>query len=139
MKNIFNNEVIKKNKGLTASYEISKITAKVSRIFDDIVNYFYENNYSNGKNIHAAPYDYRNIPEKTFKYKGNLKVVLICHSFGGLVANSFLNKKSQKWKDKYIQVMISLSVPWAGTVKVYSGLLLGNTYFINPYTRKSQI
>ncbi|OAF67455.1 hypothetical protein A3Q56_04812, partial [Intoshia linei] len=28
MDNIFNNEVIKKDKGLTASYEISKIIAK---------------------------------------------------------------------------------------------------------------
>jgi lysophospholipase-3 len=74
--------------------------------------------YVTGTDLHGAPYDWRMAPdglgsyfeklrkliEKTWSANRNQEVILISHSMGGPILQSFLNSMSVEWKKKHIKV-----------------------------------
>ena len=40
---------------------------------------------------------------------------MVGHSMGGLYAHYFLTKMPQRWKNKYIHSLTTLSTPWYGS------------------------
>jgi len=85
--------------------------------------------YKRGKNLVAAPYDFRfavqsqtsyfkrlkSLIELTRSSSGDEKVVIISHSLGGLFATHFLNTVSDDWKTQNIKAFIPIGTPWLGT------------------------
>ena len=59
----------------------------------------------------------KRLVESTYKNNGNLRVVLMGHGLGGVMANHFLERQSPEWKLKYVHVIFPVAVPWAGYVK----------------------
>jgi len=83
--------------------------------------------YIVGKNLAAAPYDWRRtsdpsgwnaqfkaLVEKLYADNGNTPVYTICHSMGNLEFTSFMETVDQAWKDQYIGGFISAAAPWSG-------------------------
>lgn len=64
--------------------------------------------------------------EETYVKNENKKVIIVVHSFGGPVSLAFLRRQNQKWKDKYIKYLISLSGAWAGAIKAIESFVAGN-------------
>ena len=56
----------------------------------------------------------------------NQPVTLISHSMGGPMSLIFLQRQSQKWKDKYINSLITLASPWGGSVKALKVFAIGD-------------
>lgn len=48
--------------------------------------------------------------EETYSMNDNMKVVLLCHSFGGTNCLHFLHQQNQTWKDQYIVSLFSSSL-----------------------------
>ena len=55
----------------------------------------------------------------------NAPVTLIAHSMGGPMSLIFLQRQNQKWKDKYINSMITLAGVWGGSVKALKVFAIG--------------
>jgi len=55
----------------------------------------------------------------------NTPVTLLAHSMGGPMTLIMLQRQSQKWKDKYINALITLSAVWAGSVKAIKVFAIG--------------
>lgn len=53
------------------------------------------------------------------------RIVLVAHSAGGLFTLYFLNQQTQNWKNKYIESIISLGTPWAGSSIVFEAFTSG--------------
>lgn len=68
----------------------------------------------------------KSLVEETYATNNNTKVILIAHSMGGPMCLHFLHGQDQKWKDKYIQSMITLSGAWGGSVKAIKVFAVGN-------------
>ncbi|KAL0274121.1 UNVERIFIED_CONTAM: hypothetical protein PYX00_006620 [Menopon gallinae] len=108
--------------------------------FKDIAEQLVQIGYERDKSIRGAPYDFRKGPneseeffdkmkiliEETYSENNNKSVVLITHSMGGLMAQVFLQKASQNWKDKYVRALISLAGPWGGSVKALKVYAVGD-------------
>lgn len=96
----------------------------------------YVRNYS----IRGAPYDFRKGPneheeffiklkelvEETYNMNKQTPVTLLAHSMGGPMTLIFLQRQSQKWKDKYINCLITLSGVWGGSVKALKVFAIGD-------------
>lgn len=63
--------------------------------------------------------------EETFSINNQSKVTLITHSMGGPMALYFLQKQSKKWKDTYVERMVTLAAPWGGAVKAIKVFAIG--------------
>ncbi|KAK2146492.1 hypothetical protein LSH36_605g03014 [Paralvinella palmiformis] len=101
--------------------------------------------YEAGKNIRAAPYDFRYSPvsmpnfydplrrlvEDTYKKNGNTRVALLAHSMGGLLAHYFVQKQSPQWRKKYIHSLITLNTPWGGVVDMLEAMVSGYTWALD--------
>ncbi|XP_028043903.1 group XV phospholipase A2-like [Bombyx mandarina] len=110
--------------------------AYFNSIADSLVSIGYVRNVS----IIGAPYDFRKAPnenqeffikfkslvEDTYNKNNKTSVTLIVHSMGGRMALHFLQLQTQKWKDQYIRRMISLSTPWAGSMKAVKVFAIGD-------------
>lgn len=68
----------------------------------------------------------KTLVEETYDKAGNQRVTLIVHSMGGPMSLVFLQMQSQKWKDKYIDKIISLAGAWAGSVKAIKVFAIGD-------------
>eukprot|EP00055_Hartaetosiga_balthica_P003152 m.6698 g.6698 ORF g.6698 m.6698 type:complete len:444 (-) comp2636_c0_seq1:126-1457(-) len=81
-----------------------------------------------GETLFGAPYDFRvpvfgnqefvdSLTElvETVSNKTGNKVVLLAPSYGPMYTISFLHRKSQEWKDKYVDWFIAESPVWSGT------------------------
>ena len=55
--------------------------------------------------------------EETYNMNNKRRVVLLGHSMGNNYIKYLLNHQDIKWKNKYNETYISLSAPWAGSVK----------------------
>ncbi len=101
--------------------------------------------------IYALPYDFRLIPNPEYIKKINLsienyienifiqnsnKAVIICHSFGSILFNYFINNKSNKWINKYIDKIIYINPPFSGSVLALE-LILCN--YINLFLKKIDV
>lgn len=64
--------------------------------------------------------------EETYALAGNSPVTFIVHSMGGPMTLNFLQLQSQKWKDKYVARLISLSGAWAGSAKAVKVFAMGD-------------
>jgi len=60
---------------------------------------------------------------------GNIPVTLLAHSMGGPMTLIMLQRQSQKWKDKYINSLITLSAVWAGSVKAVKVFAIGKHFY----------
>lgn len=70
--------------------------------------------------------DMKTLVEETYALAGNTPVTLILHSMGGPMTLNFLHLQDQKWKDKYIARLISLSGAWAGSAKALKVFAMGD-------------
>ncbi|KAH0953681.1 hypothetical protein HN011_005543 [Eciton burchellii] len=116
--------------------------------FKDIGNMLVnELGYVRNLSLRGAPYDFRkgpseneeffvklkNLVEETYSMNGNISVTLLAHSMGGPMTLIMLQRQSQKWKDKYINNLITLSAVWAGSVKAVKVFAIGDdlgAYFL---------
>ncbi|KAK2587100.1 hypothetical protein KPH14_002866 [Odynerus spinipes] len=109
--------------------------------FNDIGNMLVnELGYIRNFSLRGAPYDFRRGPneneeyfnklkllvEETYSMNNNAPVTLIAHSMGGPMALIFLQRQSQKWKDKYISSLISLAGVWGGCIKAIKVFAIGD-------------
>lgn len=56
---------------------------------------------------------------------GNLSVTYIAHSMGGRMLLYFLQQMPQSWKDQYVNQVITLSVPWGGSIQAIQSISVG--------------
>ncbi len=101
----------------------------------NLINYFQNKKHQ----VYALPYDFRLVPnpnyikkincsiqnyiENIFSQNSNTKAVIICHSFGSLLFNNFINTKSSKWINKYIDKILYINPPFSGSVLALELLL----------------
>ncbi|OAF65975.1 hypothetical protein A3Q56_06304 [Intoshia linei] len=148
----FNDKIFSKT-FLDQIFSILKFTPNIrlsrTNVFTTIAENFRKLGYVDGKSLHGAPYDFReaqdekfyikvkNLIEITYKRNKNKKVVIIAHSYGGLIANIFLNKQRIAWKNHYLHVLFTISTPWTGSVKTVIGLMKGLNFGV-PWTRPNE-
>ncbi|XP_058802629.1 phospholipase A2 group XV-like [Phymastichus coffea] len=111
--------------------------------------------YVRNVSLRGAPYDFRKGPdeneefftklkelvEETYVMNNNQPVTLIAHSMGGPMCLIFFQRQSQKWKDKYINSMITLAGVWGGSVKALKVFAIGDdlgAYLLRESILKSQ-
>jgi len=96
---------------------------------------FYEDIITKNENVFPVPYDYRLIHQKEYidiffeKVKiyiesFNEPIKILTHSSGGLLVHFFLSKQSDEWKEKYIQKVINVNVPFGGLIHTIENLIL---------------
>lgn len=71
----------------------------------------------------------KNLIEETYNINKQVPVTLLAHSMGGPMSLIFLQRQSQKWKDKYINCLITLSAVWGGSVKALKVFAIGIKYY----------
>lgn len=124
--------------------------------FKDIGNMLVnELGYIRKLSLRGAPYDFRKGPneneeffnklkllvEETYLMNNNAPVTLIAHSMGGPMTLIFLQRQSQKWKDKYISSLITLAGAWGGSVKAIKVFAIGDdlgAYLLRQSTLKDE-
>ncbi|XP_024935900.1 group XV phospholipase A2 isoform X2 [Cephus cinctus] len=124
--------------------------------FKDIGNMLVnELGYVRNVSIRGAPYDFRKGPhengeffvklkdliEETYLMNNKEPVTLIAHSMGGPMSLVFLQQQSQKWKDKYINCLVTLAGVWGGSVKALKVFAIGDdlgAYVLRESTLKDQ-
>ncbi|OXU27331.1 hypothetical protein TSAR_007291 [Trichomalopsis sarcophagae] len=109
--------------------------------FKDIANMLVKDlGYIRNVSLRGAPYDFRKGPnendeyfvklkdlvEETYIMNNNQPVTLVAHSMGGPMSLIFLQRQSQKWKDKYINSLITLAGAWGGSVKALKVFAIGD-------------
>ncbi|XP_066384892.1 lecithin-cholesterol acyltransferase-like 1 [Miscanthus floridulus] len=93
--------------------------------------------YREGKNLFGAPYDFRYAPappgqatrefsrflsnlrmlvEQASERNGDMPVILVTHSFGGLNANVFLSRSPLAWRRRYVKHFVMVSTGAGGGV-----------------------
>ncbi|OEL38734.1 Lecithin-cholesterol acyltransferase-like 1 [Dichanthelium oligosanthes] len=93
--------------------------------------------YREGENLFGAPYDFRYAPappgeasrefscflsslrlliEQASQRNGNMSVILVTHSLGGLNANVFLNRSPLAWRRRYVKHFVMVSTGAGGGV-----------------------
>jgi hypothetical protein len=103
---------------------------------------FLKNLKSENYQAYALVYDFRIVPnpnyfnklflsfkqsiEKIYTNNSNSKIVIIAHSLGSLVINTFLNQNSNEWNKKYIDKIIFVNPPISGSIAALK-LILVNT------------
>jgi hypothetical protein len=96
---------------------------------------FYEDIMTKNENVYPVPYDYRLIHQKEYlniffdKVKiyiesFNEPIKILTHSSGGLLVHFFLSKQSVEWKDKHIQKVIHVNVPFGGLIHTLENLII---------------
>ncbi|XP_065314857.1 phospholipase A2 group XV-like isoform X2 [Gordionus sp. m RMFG-2023] len=120
------------NFGNTTSIEwLDPTKRSVSKYFATITQKLVSLGLIRGKTIRGAPYDFRKTPienvemmhnmktliEEMYNSNGKLPVVIICHSMGCSYTKYFLQTQSLIWKKTFLKAWVTLSAPWAGTVK----------------------
>lgn len=116
--------------------------------FKDIGNMLVnELGYIRNLSLRGAPYDFRKGPseseeffaklkelvEETYIMNNNTPVTLLAHSMGGPMSLIMLQRQTQKWKDKYVNSLITLSAVWAGSIKAVKVFAIGDdlgAYFL---------
>lgn len=70
--------------------------------------------------------DMKQLVEETYQNGDQQRVTIIAHSMGGPMTLVFLQKQDQKWKDKYIEQVVSLAGAWAGSAKAIKVFAVGD-------------
>lgn len=135
-------EVRVKNGSSTSSVEyLNNLQISGFAYFAPIVNQLVEQlGYERESNVRGAPYDFRKAPNELGDYFAQLKttselsfeqnnrkpVSYICHSMGCNNMLYFLQRQSQRWKDKYVRRLISIAAPWGGSLSAMRAAALGD-------------
>lgn len=116
--------------------------------FKDIGNMLVDQlGYVRNHSTRGAPYDFRKAPneneeffvklkeliEETYDANKQVPVTILAHSMGGPMSLIFLQRQSQKWKDKYINSLITLAGVWGGSIKALKVFAIGDdldAYFL---------
>jgi hypothetical protein len=98
--------------------------------------YYYNiiKSFEKSRPTHAISYDFRIITDHAYQEKlfndmtkfieKTGKSTFICHSLGGLMFHYYLcTHVSKEWKDKYIDSVIFINVPFGGTVSIIEYLI----------------
>ncbi|KAJ6634693.1 Phospholipase A2 group XV [Pseudolycoriella hygida] len=107
--------------------------------FYHIITALTANGYDRQKNMYGAPYDFRKGPnenkgwfqqvqhltESAYKNNDRQRVTFIAHSMGGLMVLQFLQQMTSAWKETYVKQMITLSVPWGGSIQALQAVSVG--------------
>lgn len=64
--------------------------------------------------------------EETYLMNNKAPVTLLAHSMGGPMSLVFLQRQTQKWKDQYVNSMMTLSGAWGGSVKAVKVFAIGD-------------
>lgn len=78
-------------------------------------------------NTFAIPYDFRRMDESPYMNELSTKickyiesfgkpVILMCHSTGGLLIHWLLHQQTKEWKDKWVDKVINVNVPFGGVI-----------------------
>ena len=89
-------------------------------------------------NTYAVPYDFRRLDEfiymeefstKIIKYIESFgkPVILLSHSTGGLLIHWFLHQQTKEWKDKWVDKVINVNVPFGGVISVLDNCVRHDT------------
>lgn len=65
------------------------------------------------------------LTEYAYLMNDDTAITFIAHSMGGRMLLHFLQQMPQTWKDKYVKRVISISVPWGGSVRSVQALSIG--------------
>ena len=95
---------------------------------------FYEDIITKHENVYPIPYDFRLIHNKeyidTFYNKVKLyiesfdtPIKILTHSSGGLIVHYFISLQSDAWKEKHIQEVIHINVPFGGLIHTLENLV----------------
>jgi hypothetical protein len=95
---------------------------------------FYEDILSKNENVYPIPYDFRLIHTqeyldvfydkvKIYIESFNKPIKLLTHSSGGLLIHYFLSLQNNEWKEKHIQQVIHINVPFGGLVHTLENLI----------------
>jgi len=115
-----------------------KTTPRGSKDFKD---FFMNVGYKVGINLFASPIDWRLRPNDEYNYKmvkqtvdfaynvTQKPVILVCHSYGGLVSLSYLYTLPDEEKDKKIARMVTIGTPFLGVSKAVNNFILGTEEF----------
>jgi len=116
--------------GVEAVYAINPEVPNSTITWAFVTNALYQIGYEAGKDIRAAPYDWRVGPdqyenqferlklliEDTYQINKNKQVIVTSLSLGGPYVSLFLNRYvSEEWKTKYIKAFVPFSGAWSGT------------------------
>lgn len=119
---------------------------KVTSYFNPLIERYEQMGYVPGRNLFAAPYDFRLAPQQleanyfvdlkelieqaasqfTPSTNTNRGTTLVCHSMGCTHLLVFLRKQSAAWRQSKVRKVIALSSPWAGTAKALKALVVGD-------------
>lgn len=67
----------------------------------------------------------RHLTEYAYKSNKDVGVTFVAYSLGGRMLLHFLQQMPQSWKDKYVKQVISMSVPWGGSIRAVQALSVG--------------
>lgn len=67
----------------------------------------------------------KSLTEYAYDLNNDISVTFIVHSMGGKMILYFLQQMPQEWKDKYVKQVITLSVPWGGSVQSLQAISVG--------------
>lgn len=70
----------------------------------------------------------KGLVEETYYANKQVPVTILAHSMGGPMSLIFLQRQPQKWKDKFINSLITLSAVWGGSVKALKVFAIGTAY-----------
>lgn len=119
----------------------------VSYVFGPMIRALVAQGYAEGKDLDAAPYDWRVAPstletrdayftktmhqiEAMYQTNGQRPVVLVCHSMGCKIGHCLLNfakhAKGQTWVDQYIHTYCPIGGPHLGAPKALRSFVSGD-------------
>jgi hypothetical protein len=95
---------------------------------------FYEDIMTKNENVYPVPYDFRLIHNKDYiiTFYDQVKIYIetfdkpikiLTHSSGGLLVHYFLSFQSNEWKEKHIQEVIHINVPFGGLIHTLENLV----------------
>ncbi|ESO12856.1 hypothetical protein HELRODRAFT_159443 [Helobdella robusta] len=109
--------------------------------FTNIVESLIKAGYHRNVSVRGVPFDFRKAPnemdslfkqmtklvEETYELNNKTRIILMGHSMGNNFILYWLNRQPQWWKDLYIDSLISLAAPWAGSVKTLRLMASGDS------------
>ena len=131
----------------------------VSYVFGPVIKALKKVGYEEGKDLDAAPYDWRlpfhvleerdqyctrtlNQVERMFESNKQRPVVLVCHSMGCLVGHYLLkyakHHRGQAWVDKYIDCYLPIGGPHLGAPKALRSFISGDKMGLDTFLSDSE-
>ena len=135
------------------------LTNFLSYVFGPVIRALQGVGYKEGRNLDAAPYDWRLPPrileerdhfftrtmtkvEKLYSQNNNTPVVLLCHSQGAKIGHYFLNfaksQRGQTWIDQHIHTYMPVGGAHLGAPKALRSIISGDRMGLDAFLSDSQ-